>query len=468
MSLTELKDTFTGKVVVFDAGTDFSRGYPRLIPSGVARVNDVRAGWGGAGSIHVSLNVLTKDSSTGKEIIVQHTPSQLFESTTKLMLASEAQVKAYKEGCTNYVKQSLVDVITKVPKFESGSDPELFVEDENGEVIPSWLFLPDKTSSIKNSTGYCSAFWDGFQAEYDTYACTCIASFTDIVRSGLLLVNGAAKKHNPKAKLSLSSVLEVPRQYLVEADDKFVNFGCMPSLNVYGVRGEPTGNPRELPIRFAGGHIHLGMAKSLKTDEHYATVVRMLDALLGVPMVAVFRAYDNPARRRFYGLAGEHRRPKHGVEYRVLSNAWLSHPSVMNFTFDLARTIGRLTIACIQADMDVSAFVALNDDRIQHIINNCDVDKAIEFVKEHEDLFTKMFTVMYDGYGGSYKGAAACGSDKCYKQAFRLIYEGLDAIVNNPRDIMGNWQLESGDYLPHGEGAAWRRATEKLETGEKI
>src|SRR5580698_5252111 len=46
-----------------------------------------------------------------------------------------------------------------------GSDPEIFCENEKGEIIPAFAFLGSKTQYGREIEG---PYWDGFQAEFDT------------------------------------------------------------------------------------------------------------------------------------------------------------------------------------------------------------------------------------------------------------------------------------------------------------
>jgi hypothetical protein len=122
---------------------------------------------------------------------------------------------------------------------------------------------------------------------------------------------------------------------------------------------------RMLPYRFAGGHIHLDMGAVPITDA--IPIVKAIDKIAGVASVSMFEKYDNPVSREFYGLAGEFRLPSYGIEYRVLSNAWLTHPAITHFTFELVRAAAKLQF------VNMDSFWEGTEDEVQHIINRCDV-----------------------------------------------------------------------------------------------
>jgi hypothetical protein len=127
-----------------------------------------------------------------------------------------------------------------------GSDPEIFVEDKEGQIIPAFNFLGSKEKPNKTavnhgrggaSLGEKPLYWDGFQAEFVTAPNNCLAWQVDSVQCGLKGALIEARKHNPDAKLSLKTVMDIPLEMLRDAKDEHVNFGCMPSFNVYNMKG---------------------------------------------------------------------------------------------------------------------------------------------------------------------------------------------------------------------------------------
>jgi hypothetical protein len=211
------------------------------------------------------------------------------------------------------------------------------------------------------------------------------------------------------------------------ADDEHVTFGCMPSLNVYGHKGL-TAHGREVPFRSAGGHIHFGIGP--RTKKTTANIVKALDSILGVACVSLFAGYDNPSRRLMYGLAGEYRLPPHGLEYRVLSNAWMIHPLITNIVFDLSRKalkIGELGL--------LYRWVATEQETTE-CINKCDVALAREILQRNEKFFTEILSA---------KGVEDS------KRMYNIFMQGLDSVVARPQDIASNWNLNSY-WVTHCDG----------------
>ncbi len=317
--------------------------------------------------------------------------------------------------------------------FTSGADPEIFAVDENGDVIPAWLWLPEKAKAIKtqgmyNDTG--AMFWDGYQAEYTITAGTCLAYAVDYMQYGMAALHKKLLKFNPKAKLTIKNVLPVSEESLASAEEAHVTFGCKPSLNAYGAKGTIIENPRAIPFRFAGGHIHLGNGQLQNNIEE---VVKMLDALIGVWAVGAFAKIDNPIRRKFYGLAGEYRKPAHGLEYRTLSNAWLCHPAIAHNVYDMSRYTASLGYSNMRR-----LLITESDDKVQKIINNCDVTEARKMVNKYKEIYSMMAIQRY-------------GHDAAAKVSLGVAQNGVESVLD-PDDLIGNWQLNGG-WIGHSEGS---------------
>jgi len=344
------------------------------------------------------------------------------------------------------------NVATLVPYTKNylGSDPEVFVE-LAGEVIPAWKFLGSKTRPDRGPPGAYgnnTLYWDGFQAEFTTTATPCIAFHVDSVRSGLRGVLEQAHKKYPDASLSLRSVVMVDEETLTkEANEapEHVEFGCAPSYNAYGLKGEPL-DGRSTQLRFAGCHIHIGCG--VRPEKERIRIVHALDAILGVSCVSLFAEFDNPVRRQYYGLPGEYRTPAHGLEYRTLSNAWLVHPAIMHLVFDLARQAERFGTA------DLLKHWRSSPDEWVPIIAKHDVDGARRVLTENKTLLTALLKALY--YTGN-------------ETAYNTILAGAHTVVEDPKDFVRNWRL-GGGWTDHSESdkACWARAWWHIEAGKKL
>lgn len=356
-------------------------------------------------------------------------PDKLAEMESKYALAAERQA----------LRQAL--------SFQGscGSDPEIFVEDKSGEIIPAFKFLGPKDKPFKTSQFYGSSnnvYWDGFQAEFDTYPNVCFSGQADSIHYGLQGVLQKAREYDKDAKLAWRPVMEIPPHMLIEAAPEHVQFGCMPSLNAYGMTGDKTPG-HEVPFRPAGGHMHFGV--SSMTPERAERIVKAMDAILGVACVSLFDKYDDARRRKLYGLAGEYRLPKHGIEYRVLSNAWLIHPLLAHIVFDLGRTAAKV------GDKDMLSRWECPEAETVRIINEHDVEGARKVLAKNEQFLKRLIEIKYAQWWAKDEGFDyIIAAEYVYK----AIMNGLDSIIADPHDIEGNWNLlgKNGEWTKHSDG----------------
>lgn len=328
-----------------------------------------------------------------------------------------------------------------------GSDPEIFVLDGKGQLLPAYEFLKGK-EEMKDTAPYARTYWDGFQAEFTTEPRHCLAYHVDSIQAGLLRVFNAARAHDKKATFSIDNVVKVQEEVMANAKQEYVEFGCDPSHNAYGVGGLRVMDARMLPYRFAGGHIHLDMGAIPITDA--IPIVKAIDKIAGVASVGMFEKYDNAVRREFYGLAGEFRLPSYGLEYRVLSNAWLTHPAITHFTFELVRAAAKLQF------VHMDSFWEGTEDEVQHIINRCDVAAARVLIKRNEAVYRRLFEGTYNGK----KGSMPYGPDVtklCVKKGMDILLNGIHNLVS--RDLEKNWALSAAvrkeSWRVHSEGHQW-------------
>lgn len=109
---------------------------------------------------------------------------------------------------------------------------------------------------------------------------------------------------------------------------KAVEIGCSADQDAYEyeVLEAPVLNSN---VRYAGGHIHIGWKGANWLD--CIQLIYWLDLYLGT----VFTLIDSDENRKaIYGTAGRHRTKDYGLEYRVLSNIWLSDPMLMEMMWN--------------------------------------------------------------------------------------------------------------------------------------
>jgi hypothetical protein len=313
-----------------------------------------------------------------------------------------------------------------------GTDPEIFVVDKQGKVIPAWTFLQSKKETTALSfNGSKYIYWDGFQSEFSQpNGNNCLEVLNLDIWFCLRKILEYARVKVPGAKLSLKNVVDIPMPLMLSAEKKHVELGCAPSFNVYWDRGKQVADPRELLKRFAGGHLHYGLGKVSKKE--IDKIVRALDAILGVAGVSLAAEIDDPIRREYYGRAGEYRLPKHGLEYRVLSNFWLIHPAVAM----LVNELFRVTIKLAQIGLHELTWKA-DEEEVRSVINNCDVEGARRMLVKNSKTLEALF--YHTNFGGGIRDAVL---DASVESAMFTVLNGLEALRTLPQDIEKNWRLD--------------------------
>jgi len=314
-----------------------------------------------------------------------------------------------------------------------GSDPEIFAVDGRGGVIPAYLFLGSKGPKNSLPTKTPTPFWDGYQGEFNIIPQACLSYVVDSIQKGLENTLTLAQKYNPKATLTGQCVLPISTKHLTSATSKQVQLGCAPSLNAYDNHGTVIPDGRELPIRFAGMHVHVQKnLYKITPDDQFAPRVRFIDSLAGVVSVAVLQGLENPLRRKFYGLAGEFRLPSHGLEYRVLSSCGLWHPAITHLLFGLVRTAYGLY------EQNAHTVWEAGEDETQETINTLDVDQAVRIIKRNSSTFKAILNRLYPSITLS----------KSSQVLETLFYTGFKPFIS--LDITKNWHLDGG-WRAHSE-----------------
>ena len=220
-----------------------------------------------------------------------------------------------------------------------GCDPELFLVDAQGRIVGSERVLPP--GYLDSNTTVVTT--DGVQVELHPGAGSCREGLSARIYESLHELQNLVTAHNaqkPAAEavsLNFNQVVRVRLSELRKLSQKSQHLGCGPSLSAYGTP------PVEIDgmvyrKRSAAGHIHLGTQAFKQGYIDPVSYVRLADIIVANTCVLI--EPDHKAareRRKHYGRAGEYRLPKHGLEYRTLSNFWLKAYPLMSFVMALSR-----------------------------------------------------------------------------------------------------------------------------------
>lgn len=256
-------------------------------------------------------------------------------------------------------------------KITIGADPELFVTQDGKFRSAHGLIPGTKDTPFKVEGGAVQV--DGMALEFNIDP---VDNADDFVRN-INVVMDQMREMVPGYEFAVVPSCKFNGNHFRAQPDEAKELGCTPDYNAYTLRENPRPD-NKTTMRTASGHIHIGGFETDDplSDEHMircATLVKQLDCYLGLPSLLWDRDTN---RRKMYGAAGAFRPKPYGVEYRVLSNAWLLNENRMRFVF--AQTI-RAVNDLIGGNRPVDR---IGDQRLVRTINGSDRYSAEYFIKD--------------------------------------------------------------------------------------
>lgn len=261
-----------------------------------------------------------------------------------------------------------------------GCDPEAFFV-KDGKVVGSEKII--KKDGIISANGYGKIIRDGVQLEFNPTADICrerlrghfITQFREIKN----LLDSPAYDG---VTVSSEQTVTLSQEEMDSLSPESKQFGCTPSYNVYDENiGVGVDDASKFFSRSAGGHIHLGAATGTnlhKVLQDAKRLIPVMDLIVGNTCVMIDRDKGNITRRQTYGRAGEFRLPKHGIEYRTLSNFWLREYTLMSFVMGLSRqAVSIVYNSSTTYDYAGELMSLVNIEDVRNAINNNDKELAL-------------------------------------------------------------------------------------------
>lgn len=214
-------------------------------------------------------------------------------------------------------------------KIKVGCDPELFVTQE-GKLRSAWGLIPGtKEKPHRVQDGAVQV--DGMALEFNIDPVTTADDWVAKINS----VMGQMRAMVPNYEFAIVPSAKFNGNHFRSQPEAAKELGCTPDFSAYTLKENPKPD-NKTTMRTASGHVHIGFCEGAdpNSDEHMircATLVKQLDCYLGLPSILFDK---DKTRRKMYGAAGAFRPKNYGVEYRVLSNAWLLSEDRMRFVFD--------------------------------------------------------------------------------------------------------------------------------------
>lgn len=231
---------------------------------------------------------------------------------------------------------------TSTKRILIGADPEVFAyHKETGQAVSVHDKLPGiKHSPMKIPRGAIQV--DGLAAEFNIDPVDNYPEFSRNIHHVYGVMSRILQHKYPNLILRPTPVANFFPEYMAALPREAKELGCEPDYNAYTGKENPKPDG-EVNFRTGSGHIHIGWTEeaSPHDPEHFKTccdLVKELDFLL----------YNSSCwwdkdteRRKLYGAPGAFRPKPYGVEYRVLSNAWLADPRAIRFVFYASDAIAR-------------------------------------------------------------------------------------------------------------------------------
>lgn len=212
-----------------------------------------------------------------------------------------------------------------------GCDPEVFAFDSNGVVDP--VFFPGtKRHPKKSSVGKGSLQKDGLAMEFNTEPSRSKSEFLSRVKDSLFEVQTLAQKNS--CKMEITPTVRFSLDFFDSLSDETRELGCDPDYCSY--TGDEKLKPNQNALmRTGGGHVHIGWGQGIEqTKDHFKFCQELVKQLDSVLFLSSIFWDDDKTRREMYGKIGSFRTKSYGLEYRPLSNKWLSDDLTIEFIYE--------------------------------------------------------------------------------------------------------------------------------------
>lgn len=217
-------------------------------------------------------------------------------------------------------------------QIKLGADPEIFVKNPNSGIYQSAHGMVPGTKYNPYVVPLGAIQVDGMALEFNIDPVTNVDDWVKNING----VKDELARRVPGYILDAVPVAHFDPAYLASQPDEAKELGCEPDFNAWD-NGRKNPRPNgDQPFRTGSGHIHVGWTEDadIRSKNHLAdcmAVVRQMDYYLGIQSLL----WDKDGQRRsMYGKAGAFRPKSYGVEYRVLSNAWLKSDKLIRWVYE--------------------------------------------------------------------------------------------------------------------------------------
>jgi len=256
--------------------------------------------------------------------------------------------------------------------FTIGTDPELFTRRQGKISSVAGLLGCSKSEKLHLSQNV-RLQEDNVLAEFDINPCKGFEQFDATVQEGLDLTQALLAKHGLEIANGVSSHI-FSEEEMKSFHKSAFEFGCTPDYNAFTGRQNASPSAADPGLRTAGGHIHIGYAETIPvTKQNQLTAGVLCDYFHSLP--AMFMDGDE-RRKELYGKAGAIRFKDYGIEYRSLSNFWVTDKNLRRVIYDQTEKV----VQFLGTDKLLQLNSLLPVQRLQTIINTNDKRTAESFL----------------------------------------------------------------------------------------
>lgn len=241
---------------------------------------------------------------------------------------------------TSAVLKWVIVMVAVSSKIGVGVDPEVFVIDDVLKRYISGHDLIPGTKEEPHPVRNGAVQVDGVALEYNIKPAYTAKQF---------------RKHNASLLHQLRKMIPKDKKIMIKPAIRFDEIffdslphepkilGCSPDFNAYTgkVNPKPSFRKGDETMRTGSGHIHVSWTSnenledpSFKWDCEY--IVKCLESIVG-PYIDLWD--QDTERSRLYGKPGAFRYKHFGVEWRSPSNAWLNHPEIWEWIFEVCKFV---------------------------------------------------------------------------------------------------------------------------------
>lgn len=212
-----------------------------------------------------------------------------------------------------------------------GCDPEFFVK-KDGKHVSAHDLVPG-TKSRPHFVEAGAVQVDGMALEYNI-----IPSRTreEFIKYNKLVLSQLREMVPPEYEFDFVPVAHFERDYIDSQPTVARVLGCSPDYNAYtGQTNIPPDS--DMNFRTASGHIHIGWTNDMDPyDQEHFEACCMAATQLDYSLYLASLIYDEDRTRpQLYGKPGAFRPKSYGMEYRVVSNAWLKYDWGAGLVYDV-------------------------------------------------------------------------------------------------------------------------------------